>query len=37
MTEEIEINRQTIYLTIDNVRIETENGIEEQEKLPQLV
>ncbi|MGX1927760.1 hypothetical protein [Flagellimonas sp. 2504JD4-2] len=31
MAEEIEINRQTVYLTIDNVRVETENGIEEQE------
>lgn len=31
MTEQIQINRQTIYLTIDNVRLETKNGIEEQE------
>lgn len=30
MTEQIQINRQTIYLTIENVRIETKNGIEEQ-------
>lgn len=31
MTEKIEINRKTIYLTIDNVRFESENGIEEQD------
>jgi hypothetical protein len=31
MTEQIQINRQTIYLTIDNVRLKTDNGIEEQE------
>lgn len=31
MTEQIQINRQVIYLTIDSVKLETENGIEEQE------
>src|SRR5690606_24999438 len=31
MTEQIQINRQTIYLTIENVKLETKNGIEEQE------
>lgn len=31
MTEQIQINRQTIYLTIENVKLETENGIVEQE------
>ncbi|NDV17685.1 hypothetical protein GO009_16830 [Muricauda sp. TY007] len=31
MTEQIQINRQTIYLTIESVKIETENGIQEQE------
>jgi len=31
MTEQIQINRQAIYLTIENVKLETENGIEEQE------
>lgn len=31
MTEQIQINRQVIYLTIESVKLETENGIEEQE------
>jgi hypothetical protein len=31
MKERLEINRQIIYLTIDNVRIDTENGIEEKD------
>ena len=31
MTEQIQINRQTIYLTIESVKLETENGIIEQE------
>ena len=31
MTEQIQINRQTIYLTIESVKLETENGIVEQE------
>ncbi len=31
MTEEIIINRNTLFLTIDNVRIETQNGIEEKD------
>lgn len=31
MTEQIQINRQIIYLTIDSVKLETEKGIEEQE------
>lgn len=31
MTEQILINRQQIYLTIDNVKLKTDNGLEEQE------
>ena len=31
MTEQIIVNRNTIFLTIDNVRIETKNGIEEKD------
>lgn len=31
MTEQILINRQTIYLTIESVNLETEKGITEQE------
>ncbi|MFD2915317.1 hypothetical protein [Psychroserpens luteus] len=31
MTEQIQINRQTIYLTIENVTLDTESGIAEQE------
>lgn len=31
MTEKIQINRQIIYLTIDNVRVETNTGVQEHE------
>lgn len=31
MTEQIQINRRTIYLTIESVKLETEKGIVEQE------
>lgn len=31
MTEQIQINRQEIYLTIESVNLETKNGIEQQE------
>lgn len=31
MTEQILINRQQIYLTIDKVKLKTDNGLEEQE------